>query len=119
MAVLSWFPRDFGRWFLPRNLLKAIGRLFPTDLHFKPRIDMTLLQSLEQFFWSGVDVLKAIFLVLEPHLDLYVGLVLWIVFCTGALNWVRLRKIILSGRVDWNSLDRVCGDSGVGQHRTA
>jgi hypothetical protein len=58
---------------------------------------MTVLESLMQFFWSGVDVLNAVFQLLEPHLGLYLGLALWIIFCTGALNWVRLRKIILSG----------------------
>ena len=58
---------------------------------------MTVLESLVQFFWSGVDVLNAVFQLLEPHLGLYLGLAFWIIFCTGALNWVRLRRIILSG----------------------
>jgi hypothetical protein len=44
-----------------------------------------------------VDVLNAVFQLLKPHLGLYLGLALWIIFCTGALNWVRLRRIILSG----------------------
>ena len=58
---------------------------------------MTVLESLVQFFWSGVDVLNAVFQLLEPHLGFYLGLAFWIIFCTGALNWVRLRRIILSG----------------------
>lgn len=63
---------------------------------------MTLLESLQQFFWAGVDVLRSLFQLFEPNLPLWVGLVAWIVFCTGALNWVRLRKIILAG--GWTGL---------------
>ncbi|MCA9071815.1 MAG: hypothetical protein KDA84_22965, partial [Planctomycetaceae bacterium] len=56
-----------------------------------------LFESLRQFFWAGVDVLRSIIQLFEPNLALWIGLTGWIVFCTGALNWMRLRKIILAG----------------------
>lgn len=58
---------------------------------------MTVLESLQQFFWAGVDVLRAVLELFEPNAGLYLGLALWIIFWTGAVNWVRLRRIILSG----------------------
>lgn len=58
---------------------------------------MTLLESLQQFLWAGFEVLRALFQLLEPHLGLYLGLAVWIIFCTGAINWTRFRRIILSG----------------------
>ena len=58
---------------------------------------MTVLESLQQFFWAGVDVLKAVLELFEPHLGLYLALALWILFWTMAVNWVRLRRILLSG----------------------
>lgn len=63
---------------------------------------MPLFESLLQFFWAGVDVLRSIAQLFEPNLGLWVGLIGWIVFCTGALNWVKLRKIILAG--GWTGL---------------
>lgn len=58
---------------------------------------MTVIESLQQFFRAGVDVLRALFQLFGPNLGLYVGLGLWIVFWTFAVNWVRLRRILLSG----------------------
>ena len=58
---------------------------------------MTVLESLQQFFRAGVDVLKAVLDVFEPHLGLYLALAAWIAFWVGAVNWVRLRNILLSG----------------------
>lgn len=58
---------------------------------------MTVFESLQQFFWAGVDVLRAILQLFEPNLGLYIGLALWIIFWIGAVNWVRLRRILLSG----------------------
>ncbi len=58
---------------------------------------MSVLESLQQFFRAGVDVLKSLYLVLEPNLGLYLGLAVWILFWVGAVNWVRLRKVLLSG----------------------
>ncbi len=58
---------------------------------------MTVLESLQQFFWAGIDVLKAVLMLFEPHLGLYLALALWILFWTMAVNWVRLRHILLSG----------------------
>lgn len=58
---------------------------------------MTVLESLKQFFLAFVDLLKAIGEAFEPHLGLYLALALWILFWVGAVNWVRLRRILLSG----------------------
>ena len=58
---------------------------------------MTVFESLQQFFWAGVDVLRAILQLFEPNVGLYIGLALWIIFWIGAVNWVRLRRILLSG----------------------
>ena len=58
---------------------------------------MTVLESLKQLFWAGVDVLQALLQVFEPHLGLYLALAVWIAFWVGAVNWVRLRQILLSG----------------------
>ncbi len=58
---------------------------------------MTFLESLLQFFWAGVDVIRSFFELFQPHAGLYIALVLWIAFWVGAVNWVRLRKILLEG----------------------
>jgi hypothetical protein len=58
---------------------------------------MTVFQSLEQLFWAGVDVIKAVLQLFQPNVGLYLALAAWIVFWTFAVNWVRLRKIFLSG----------------------
>ena len=58
---------------------------------------MTFLESLQQFFWAGVDVVTSFFELFEPHAGLYIALILWIAFWIGAVNWVRLRIILLDG----------------------
>jgi hypothetical protein len=58
---------------------------------------MTVLESLKQFFLAFVDVIKALVEVFEPHLGLYLALAAWILFWVGAVNWVRLRRVLLAG----------------------
>jgi hypothetical protein len=82
--------------FLDGDLLRKLHRLLPVEF-FGPELPMTVLESLQQFVWAGADVLRAIFQLFEPNAGLYLALAVWIVFWTFAVNWVRLRRILLSG----------------------
>ncbi len=68
---------------------------------------MQFLESLGQFLRAGVDVIVSFFGLFEPHAGLYIALILWIAFWVGAVNWVRLRKILLEG--GWTGLVLIAG----------
>ena len=82
--------------FSPGDLLRHLTRNSIVPL-IRTAVPMTFLESLQQFFWAGVDVIRSFFELFQPHAGLYIALVLWIAFWVGAVNWVRLRKILLEG----------------------
>ena len=56
-----------------------------------------VFESLQQFFWAGIEVLNSVLQLFRPHLGLYLALALWIVFWVGAVNWYQLRRVLLAG----------------------
>ncbi|MBW3543742.1 MAG: hypothetical protein KY476_26135 [Planctomycetes bacterium] len=54
-------------------------------------------QSLKQLWFAFRDLLVALAELLAPWLPLIVALGLWITFWTCAVNWERLRRVLLEG----------------------